>query len=210
MQLIGMLFVILETITTMKKIIILFTLVLGSASYAQQTTTVTTTTTTVVAPSIIDKKHEVKLGAIKLLSGGILEGTYEYIKTKDFTYGASLLYNFEGDASDFPEKFSVTPFVRFYFQESKEYGAKGFLVEGFGKFSTGNQFDYYYDDVSYEEHETKTSYSAGALGLSLGWKWVNHTGFVFEILAGGGRTLAGNNSAPDGFFRGDLNVGYRF
>jgi hypothetical protein len=67
----------------MKKLILIITLVLGYCSYAQQTTTVTTTTSTTRVdslPTIFTKKHEVKLGAVKLLAGGIVEGTYEYIK----------------------------------------------------------------------------------------------------------------------------------
>jgi hypothetical protein len=39
----------------------------------------------------LSKKHELKLGSIKLLAGGIFEGTYEYIYGNDFTFGASAL-----------------------------------------------------------------------------------------------------------------------
>ena len=171
------------------------------ASYAQETDTITAST------SIFDRKHEVKVGAVKLLAGPIFEGTYEYIQTKDFTFGASILYNFVDD-SDYYEKFSITPFARFYFQESKEYGAKGFFVEGFGKYVTGNNYDVYvsWDGVDERHHK----FSSGALGLALGKKWINRTGFVFEILAGAGRTIEGSENAPDAIFRGDLNIGYRF
>ena len=195
----------------MKKIILLLTLTLGYCSYAQQTTTVTTTTTTKVdtSPSIIEKKHEVKLGAIKLLAGGITEGTYEYIFSEDFTFGASVLYNFDHKSNDYPEKFSVTPFARFYFQETKEYGAKGFFVEGFGKYVSGQDITDYYDATT-PESDIRKDFSCGAVGISLGWKWINRSGFVFELLVGGARTLGGNDSTPDGIFRGDFNLGYRF
>ena len=193
----------------MKKIILIITLATGLYSYAQQTTTVTTTTTKIeTSPSIMDKKHEVKLGAIKLLAGGIVEGTYEYINSEDFTFGASVLYNFDANGNDYPEEFSITPFARFYFNESKEYGAKGFFVEGFAKYLTGKETTYYYNGV--DEYETKEDFSAGAAGISLGWKWINHSGFVFELLLGGGRVLGGNDNAPDAVFRGDFNLGYRF
>jgi hypothetical protein len=46
--------------------------------------------------------------------------------------------------------------------------------------------------------------------LSVGKKWVNSSGFVFELLVGAGRTIGGNNYVPEGIFRGDLNIGYRF
>ena len=111
----------------MKKVMFLLLACYGLTAFAQQTTTVTTTTTTTeTTPWVTDRKHEVKMGAVKLLAGAIFEGTYEYIQNKDFTFGASVLYNFDQD-NDYPEDFSITPFARFYFQETKEYGAKGFF-----------------------------------------------------------------------------------
>ena len=106
----------------MKKSIILLFFLLTAVSYSQ-TKDVT----------IFERKHELKVGAIKLLAGPILEGTYEYISSKDFSYGASLLVNLN-NSNDFGEDFSITPFARFYFQETKEYGAYGFFVEGFAKY----------------------------------------------------------------------------
>lgn len=195
----------------MKKIFIIATMAIGLASYAQQTTTVTTTTTTTIAePSVISKRHEVKIGAVKLLAGPILEGTYEYIKSKDFTFGASVLYNFDNNTNDYPEDFSITPFARFYFQETKEYGAKGFFVEGFGKYTNGHDIEYYYNEATQVGTDHKEKYDTAALGLAIGWKLINHSGFVFELLAGAGRTLGGSNNVPDAIFRGDLNIGYRF
>lgn len=144
------------------------------------------------------KRHEIKAGAIKLLSGPVFEGTYEYIYSRDFTFGSSLLININ---TDWYEDFSITPFARFYFQETKEYGAKGFFVEGFAKYSIGK-----YD----KENDFLKDYSAAALGISLGKKWINKTGFVFEILFGFGRTLGNSTVAPDAIFRGDFNIGYRF
>ncbi|PWA06594.1 DUF3575 domain-containing protein [Flavobacterium psychrotolerans] len=154
--------------------------------------------------SLSDKKNEVKVGGIKLLAGPILEGTYEYIYSKDFTFGSSILVNLQRD-NGYPEDFSVTPFARFYFQESKEYGAQGFFVEGFAKYYSGKYAKIY----PYTENDRK-KFSAPALGLSLGKKWVNNSGFVFEILVGVGRTLGNSTVAPDAVFRGDLNIGYRF
>lgn len=161
-----------------------------------------------------DRKHEIKIGGIKLLAGPILEGTYEYIYSKDFTFGSSVLVNLNS-GTDYQENFSLTPFARFYFQESKEYGANGFFVEGFAKYASGKNY-YSYDAYSYDEmgnyysNNYDRKFNAASLGLSLGKKWINNSGFVFEILAGAGRTLGHNPAAPDVFFRGDLNIGYRF
>jgi hypothetical protein len=187
----------------MKKIILFTTLFLSVVTFAQDAEE--------PYRDALVRKHEVKVGAVKLLAGPILEGTYEYIKNDDFTFGASILYNFV-ENSDYPEDFSITPFARFYFQERKQYGAQGFFVEGFAKYATGRNWDYEpdydYDLMVYVDEDKK--YNAGALGLALGKKWINRTGFVFEVLLGAGRTIGGSESAPDVIFRGDLNLGYRF
>ena len=151
------------------------------------------------------KKHEIKLGAIKMLAGPIFEGTYEYIYSTDFSFGGSLLLNLQNE-NNYAENFSITPFARFYFQETKEYGAKGFFVEGFAKYVSGKNNSYDYNYLNY----TSKSFSAGVIGISLGKKWINRSGFVLELLGGVGRTLGNSNVAPDAVFRGDLNIGYRF
>ena len=183
--------------TYMKKISLLLLLFSVTVMLAQETKT-----------SVFSKKNEIKIGGIKLLSGTILEGTYEYIHSKDFTYGSSILVNMD-TANDYDEDFSITPFARFYFQETKEYGAQGFFVEGFAKYVNGKRSIGHYDAL-YNYYETKETFDASALGLSLGKKWINRSGFVFEILVGAGRTLGNQDNVPDAFFRGDLFVGYRF
>lgn len=152
-----------------------------------------------------ERKNEVKIGAIKLLAGPIFEGTYEYIYSKDFTFGSSILVDLQ-DENVWDENFSLAPFARFYFQESKEYGAKGFFVEGFAKLAIGKNELYKEIFSNYEPEK----FTVGVLGLSLGKKWINHSGFVFESLIGFGRTIGNTNIAPDVFFRGDLSLGYRF
>ena len=158
--------------------------------------------------NIFDRKHELKLGALKLLTGTILEVTYEYINSTDFTYGSSVLFNLDSQ-NDYPEDISITPFARFYFSESKEYGAKGFFVEGFAKFFTGK---YYVNgqDVNFNYYEYQKKFAAASVGLSLGKKWINRSGFVFETLIGAGRNIGAKGNAPDASFRGDLFLGYRF
>ena len=181
----------------MKKLLLLFCFSFSVSSFCQETT--------IEKPkesSIFERKHELKVGAVKLLAGPIFEATYEYIHSKNFTYGSSILIGLEKN-SDYPEDFSITPFARFYFQETKEYGANGFFVEGFGKYTTGK-----WNNDLFSSEENK--YSAAALGISLGKKWINSSGFVFELLVGAGRVLGGGDNTPDGVFRGDLNIGYRF
>ena len=180
----------------MKKLFLIIGLASSFVSFCQETTT-----DKPKEKSIFERKHELKVGGIKLLAGPIFEGTYEYIHSKNFTYGSSILLNLD-TKNDYEEDFSITPFARFYFQETKEYGAYGFFVEGFGKVLTGKN-NFYYNGV-------QEKFTAGALGLSLGKKWVNSSGFVFELLFGAGRIIGGGINTPDAIFRGDLNIGYRF
>ena len=184
----------------MKKIILILSLCVSGILFSQEKPTEEIK----IKKSLNERKHEVKIGAIKLLSGPIFEGTYENIHSKDFTYGGSILVNLSNSENDYPEDFSITPFVRFYFQESKEYGAYGFFVEGFGKFISGQ-----YEPLLFDS-EDKEKYTAASIGISLGKKWVNNSGFVFELLVGAGRNIGNADNAPDASFRGDLNIGYRF
>lgn len=182
----------------MKNLFLMFCLQIATVGLSQQLEKAT-----IVEKKSIDlKKHEVKFGGVKLLAGPVLELTYEFIYSKDFSYGSSILVNFEA-TSDFNESFSITPFSRFYFQESKEYGAQGFFVEGFLKLAKGKQQPDLFNS-------NKVDYTSGGLGLCLGKKWINNSGFVFEILAGGARGFGDGVSAPKAYFRGDLNIGYRF
>jgi hypothetical protein len=182
----------------MKKILILFmtlnTLIVFSQEIKNKNSKI-----------LSERKHEIKIGAIKLLAGPIFEGTYEYIYSKDFTFGSSVLVDLQNENA-WDENLSLTPFARFYFQESKEYGAKGFFVEGFAKLAIGK--NELYKEI-YSNYDSE-KFTTGALGLSLGKKWINHSGFVFESLIGFGRSIGNTNNAPDVFIRGDLSIGYRF
>jgi hypothetical protein len=198
----------------MKKYVIIASTMFLTKSFSQTpekpvTTTTTTTVQTTIStettkPSIFIKKHEIRVGGIKILAGPIFEASYEYIHSKDFTYGSSILVSAYDGA--LPEEFSITPFARFYFTETKEYGAYGFFVEGFAKYFTGN-----YQPISFwGTPQQPVSISGTAIGLSLGRKWVNNSGFVLELAAGFGRTIGASENTIPGVFRGDLSVGYRF
>jgi hypothetical protein len=195
----------------MKKYFIIASLLLLNESFSQtpeQPTTTTTGQNTVSSettkPSIFVKKHEVRVGGIKLLAGPILEASYEYIYSKDFTYGSSILVSAYDGIS--PEEFSITPFARFYFTEKKEYGAYGVFVEGFAKYFRGKYEPYTY----WNSAQVVSKISGTAIGLSLGRKWISNSGFVLELAVGYGRTLGGSTEEIPGVFRGDLSIGYRF
>lgn len=174
----------------MKSLLLITSLFAGLSIFSQENIN--------TATPIEDRKHEIKLDGIKLIAGTIIEGTYEYVQNKNSGFGASLLVNLDS-ANDYLEDFSITPFYRMYFLNKQDYGAKGFFVEGFGKYTYG-------DEIIFSSKEG--SYNDVSLGMSLGKKWVNSNGFVFEILLGISRTL-GSDPGHDVYLRGGLFVGYR-
>jgi hypothetical protein len=100
-----------------------------------------------------------------------------------------------------------------YFQSNEDYGAKGFFVEGFTSFFGGRDFFEYYEDTNGDGfndfREDEQTFFDIAIGISLGKKWINTSGFVFETRIGGGRALLGNSDIGL-IIKGDLYVGYRF
>ncbi len=185
----------------MKKAILTLFLFTSFLSFSQETES---------KKDIFERKHELRLGAVKLLAGGIFETSYEYIKDSNQGFGASLLVNFDS-GNGYLENYSLTPFYRMYFQTYEDYGAKGFFVEGFTSFfGGGNEDSYEYLSItdSYRNIEGDNFFDI-SIGLVLGKKWINSAGFVFEIKAGAGRNLLGNSNR-DALFKGDLSIGYRF
>ena len=153
--------------------------------------------------SVIDLKQEIKLGAIKMLAGPIFEASYEHIPNTKTGYGGYLTVNL-AKGNEFIENYSLTPFYRMYFQNKKDYGLSGFFVEGFTSFYNGDN-EVYTQNIEYKFED----FFDISLGLSIGKKWVNTAGFIFELKIGGGRNLLGQDNNP-GLFKGDAYIGYRF
>ena len=120
---------------------------------------------------VFDSRHEIKLEAIKLLAIPVIELNYEYIKDVNQGFGAILLLNL--DKEKFKEKFSLTPYFRFYFNTNQEYGAKGFFVKVFTSLYSGR-------DIELFSSDQKDNYFDIALGFGVGQKLINNSGFVFE------------------------------
>jgi len=191
----------------MKKIFILLSFLCFSFSEAQDTYFESSN-------KVFEKKNEVRIGVAKLLSAVGLDLNYEMIKDRNQGFGASLYIGFEKDDT-FYQNFSVAPYYRFYFTKSEEYGAKGFFVEGFADFYSGKNIEYVYvsNNSGYNNYgysyEKRTNFFDIAAGVAIGKKWVNTSGFVFELKAGYGKNLL-NNSFKSGVLRGDASIGYRF
>lgn len=134
------------------------------------------------------------------------------------SYGASVFINADSDGDlDFDRNYTVNPFFRWFFSESKF--ARGFFIEGFGSLNSSNDYkeNYFYDDEGFysnviEEKETNVRF---ALGISTGGKFVLKTGFIAEVFLGIGRNLIGDTdgssyNSREFIPRGGISLGYRF
>lgn len=160
-------------------------------------------------PQDFEKNYELKLNAFSLIAFSSLDVSYEKLLNKDSSYGIGLFYNFNNIDNDlyFPKKFSLTPYYRWFFTETRY--ARGFFVEGFGMLNTYKDRRYFFD--SSDEVFTETDF---ALGISVGGKFIIKSGFTAEIYLGIGRNLFNNSN--DSIFdnslitRGGISIGYRF
>lgn len=161
---------------------------------------------------VFNKNKEVRLGVARLLLGNSLDVGFEKIIDRNQSFGANMLIGFNDRDFDTSQVFSLSPYYRFYFNRSQEYGAKGMFVEGFLDFYSGKTEVYNYVPFSenYEDYYKEKSFFDIAGGFALGWKWVNTAGFVFETKIGYGRNILDENPNAEGIFRGDFSVGYRF
>ena len=107
----------------MKKIAFIAGMLLSFSGFSQ-------TTYPESSDLVFSKKNEVRIGAIRLLAGNSLDLGYERIIDRNQSFGANMLIGF-GD-NDFigytEQQFSISPYYRFYFNKSQEYGAKGMFV----------------------------------------------------------------------------------
>lgn len=186
------------------KSIITFTLVLCfSFSFAQNDKDSSSQDSITI--SNYEKVHELRLGAIKLLAAGFFDIGYEYINTSSTGVGASLYVNLDDEI--YNEKFGISPYYRFYFGRNEEFQGRGFFVEGFAYGYVGTN-EYYY--TSNNDLILDDDFFDIAPGFALGSKWLNSSGFVFQLKLGVGRNILGNNKEFDAMLMGDFYIGYRF
>lgn len=146
--------------------------------------------------SISDRKTEIKLGALKLLSVPALDLEVEQLLTNATSIGGNLVISGEEGLES-----SIAAFFRFYFNETKEYGSQGFFAQPMIGYFYGESDDYSYNNEKY---------NAMGGGFSFGQKKINKEGFIFQYSFGGMRSLGGGSNVPDFFVTGDIYVGYRF
>ena len=194
----------------MKKIVLFTFLLATTISFAQEKEE--------IYPQDVNKKYEIKLNAFSLIVFSSLDVSYEYLLNKDSSFGIGVFYNFNDINDDlyYPKKFSLTPYYRWYFSETRF--ARGFFVEGFGMLNTyeDNEYSYYYDNNgNYIDNSEPLKETDFALGISVGGKFIIKSGFTAEVYGGVGRNLFNNsnnnnNLNNDLITRGGISLGYRF
>jgi hypothetical protein len=179
---------------TFKLLVLLF--ITGFQLHAQDTDEI----------QIDPRDNEIRLDVFDAAFFTALDFSYERVADKDIGYGASLFLNFrDQDDNGYFENFAFTPFIRFYFFNNQDFGARGLFLEAFTKIAYGEDYDAILDFVDEER-----DYFDAAIGISIGKKWVHRRGFVLEISAGGGRNLGFDDDSPEFTFRGGISLGYRF
>ena len=137
-------------------------------------------------------ENELRINALSFLTVSDINIFYEKILNRSSSFGLSMFINGGDDDNDITDrKFALNPYYRFYFYNSKEYGARGFFVEGFSSFA------------SLESESFQVS-----LGMSIGQKWVNTHGFSLELFLGLSRYIT--NSDNELYVPAGIAIGKRF
>ncbi|MBT5771646.1 MAG: hypothetical protein HOI08_02455 [Flavobacteriaceae bacterium] len=167
-------------------------------------------------------QNELKIDFLDLLIFPALTVGYEKTNNSSSGIGATLFLNLKknGDGViDWNDKFVITPYYRFYFSKSEDFGSKGFFAEVFSKFAFGKSSgkDTFWEGGFGEEYPINNYFDI-APGLAVGNKWINRKGFTFEILFGLGRNLLYDEEDNNGHnggrgtivTRGGFSIGKRF
>ncbi len=197
----------------MKNLITLF-FIISLTSYSQdkiQQVEVVKTDTQIEEFSKQIGTKEFKLDFLDLLVFPALSVGYEKINDSSTAFGTTLFINLGGEDSGWNDNLAITPYYRFYFLQSEDYGGYGVFAEVFTKFAFGDAEEY--NEIS--NTSVDENYFDMALGLAVGRKWINRKGFTLETLFGVGRNLffdeesdSGDRSAASARF--NISIGKRF
>ena len=158
--------------------------------------------------------NELKIDFLDFIIFPALTIGYEKTNNSSSGFGATLFLNLGGKdtiGDEYSDKFALTPYYRFYFLQSEDFGGYGIFAEIFTKFSSGE-----YEGYNLGGSIKKINYFDIAPGLAVGRKWINRKGFTFELLFGVGRNLLHNSDDEDssgrtaGTVRAGVSIGKRF
>jgi len=151
-------------------------------------------------------QNEIKVDFLDFILFPALTLGYEKNRNSSTAYGATMFINFDTElGSEWNDKFAITPYYRFYFLESQDYGGYGVFAEIFTKFSSAKIENY--------SNLERKSYTDISPGLAVGRKWINRKGFTFELMFGVGRNLLydkDTNGMSTATIRSGVSIGKRF
>ena len=134
-------------------------------------------------------KNEIRVDFLDLLAVPALTIAYEKSNNSNSGFGATLFINMSEDDGilDY-DPIILTPYYRFYFLQTEDFGGNGIFAEIF----------------------TQLSSSKIAPGFAIGKKWINRKGFTLELLAGVGRNLTPDGDNDEAVARLGISIGKRF
>ena len=191
----------------MKKLIIIFVLIpLLSIAQEVEKVEVIKSDTQIENLNKLLGQNEIKIDFLDFIIFPALTLGYEKNRNSSTAYGATMFINFDTDlGSEWNDKFAITPYYRFYFLESQDYGGYGVFAEIFTKFSSAKIENY--------SNLKRKSYTDISPGLAVGRKWINRKGFTFELMFGVGRNLLydeKDSNRSSGTVRAGISIGKRF
>ena len=154
---------------------------------------------------------EFKVDFLDLLVFPALSVGYEKVNDSSSAFGTTLFLNLGGEDSDWNDNLAITPYYRFYFLQSEDYGGYGIFAEVFTKFAFGAAEV----GTSSTGGGVEENYFDMALGLAVGRKWINRKGFTLETLFGVGRNLfydedSDSSQRSPASVRFNISLGKRF
>ena len=134
-------------------------------------------------------KNEIRVDFLDFLAVPALTIAYEKSNNSNSGFGATLFINMskDDDILDY-DPIILTPYYRFYFLQTEDFGGNGIFAEIF----------------------TQLSSSKIAPGFAIGKKWINRKGFTLELLAGVGRNLTPDGDNDEAVGRLGISIGKRF
>ncbi len=165
----------------MKKLLLILSLISSTVAYSQ---------------------HEIKLDIADALVIRSIEFSYESYLTEESSFGISALFNLAKQDLNFRynENIMITPYYRHYFSTNKQWN---FFGEGFVGINSGKKEGIKNSNIYNEK------YTDGALGVTVGSKYIATGGLIIDAYVGVGRNLFGSNS-PLLVPRVGCNIGWRF
>ena len=133
-------------------------------------------------------KNEIRVDFLDFLVFPALTIAYEKSNNSNSGFGATLFINLDDGNSLVDDPIILTPYYRFYFLQTEDFGGNGIFAEIF----------------------TQLSSSKIAPGFAIGKKWINRKGFTLELLAGVGRNLSSDGDNDEAVARLGVSIGKRF